>query len=82
MLRHHQRILQTWLVFLGVGNPPFPRERGGKGCQCSDVPVGRDNRGEVFGGVICLQAGELEGVGVGIETTCPGQQFEVLWGGM
>lgn len=52
---------------------------GGAASQCSDVPVGRDCRGEAFRGIICLQADELEGVNVGLETTHPGQRFEVIF---
>lgn len=83
LLKHHQRILRTCLVHLGVGKRPLTRERGvgGTGCQYSDVPAGRDCKVEGCGGIICLQADELEGVSVGLETTGLGQQFEVVWGG-
>lgn len=84
LLKHHQRILRTWLVHIGVGKCVLTRERGvgGTSCQYSDVPVGRDCKVEGCGGIICLQADELEGVSVGLETTGLGQQFEVFWGVM
>lgn len=83
LLKHHQRIPRTWLVHLGVGKRPLTRERGvgGTGCQYPDVLVGRDCKVEGCGGIICLQADELEGVSVGLETTGLGQQFEVFLGG-
>lgn len=77
-LKHNQRILCTWLVRLGVGKCPQCGV-GGAGSQRSDVPVGRDCRGETFLGIICLQADELEGVNVGLETTRPGQRSEVFF---
>lgn len=52
---------------------------GGAGSQRSDVPVGRDCRGEAFLGIICLQADELEGVNAGLETTRPSQRFEYFF---
>lgn len=80
LLKHHQRILQTWLLHLGVGKHPLTRERGvgGAGCQYCDVAVGRDCKVEGCGGIICLQADDLEGVSIGLETTGLGQQFEVF----
>lgn len=79
LLKHHQRILRTWLVRLGVGKRPQSVVLVVQ--EVSDVPVGRDCRGEAFRGIICLQADELEGVNAGLETTHPGQWFEYffLW---